>query len=146
MFPRSPVGTVYFSPTCSEAECGVNGDIAKEVPKGRPNNLCGTLLIIICYLYRSFRTLSLCIYLNPTCRFALRWAEIFCPCGTIRCFTYQETFLNCRESSIFLYSSMTVSERAWMVSLCKLKLACLLSLANSTTGRYLFPTRPDSMK
>ncbi|OAV67820.1 hypothetical protein Barb6_02243 [Bacteroidales bacterium Barb6] len=47
-------------------ECGVHGDAGKEVQKGRPNNLCGKSFIIICSLYRPFRALLVCIYLNLT--------------------------------------------------------------------------------
>ncbi|OAV75026.1 hypothetical protein Barb7_01403 [Bacteroidales bacterium Barb7] len=39
MLRRNPEGMIYFSPTWSAAECGVNGDADKEVLKGRPNNI-----------------------------------------------------------------------------------------------------------
>ncbi|OAV71553.1 hypothetical protein Barb4_00600 [Bacteroidales bacterium Barb4] len=51
MLRRSPKGARDFSPTCSEAECGVNGDAGKEVLKGRPNIYC---TVNHCLLFVSF--------------------------------------------------------------------------------------------
>ncbi|OAV73373.1 hypothetical protein Barb6_00303 [Bacteroidales bacterium Barb6] len=53
-----------FSPTYSVAECGVKGNTIREVLKGRPNNLCGTLLIIVCNLHRSLAQRAASLYVG----------------------------------------------------------------------------------
>ncbi|OAV69335.1 hypothetical protein Barb4_01763 [Bacteroidales bacterium Barb4] len=81
MLRGSPKGTSDFSPTCSEAECGVKDDADKEVLKGRPNILYCKPLFIVCIVLSEHYLMYTC--LNPTFHFAACGAEIRCPFGTL---------------------------------------------------------------
>ncbi|OAV73264.1 hypothetical protein Barb6_00388 [Bacteroidales bacterium Barb6] len=63
---------------------GYKNDTGKGVLKKRPNNLCGSLFLSF---FRNFpdgvvRNPIFPTFRFPTCRFALRRVEIFCPFGT----------------------------------------------------------------